>query len=310
MVKCLICSLEKKFSIVEHLRSTHGLSTKEYRSQFENAEVKSLELKEMVSNNNRNAWANPDYHKKMCESRQVTHRTEEFRKKQSAIISSVYANGHKSWNDGLTKHDDERISAVGKRNSELLSGRSKETHAYLEVHSSFMKENASDEFRFRSSWTKERKAEWKQKISESVSDAVLEGRCSSSNRYKKGWYLTKTGSREFYDSSWELELMMFLDTTTLSWTKSHGHKISYINENNETRRYVPDFYICDDYKKCILELKGFSINANEIERKRLAAETFALKLNASYFLSFSVDEAKKHIVDFFGEKNEVCKNQE
>jgi len=244
----------------------------------------------------------------MCESRQVTHRTDAFRKKQSEIISNTYANGHKNWNDGLTKHDDERVAAVGKRNSALLTGRTKETHDYLKNHSDFMKEHVSDEFKFRLSWTDERKEQWRQKISEGVSEAILEGRCGSSNRYKKGWYLTKIGSKEFYDSSWELELMTFLDTTSLSWTKAHGYKISYIDENNKTRRYIPDFYIYNDDKKCILELKGFSFNDNKIERKSSSAELFAFSINARYFLSFSLDESKKYIINFFGEKNEVCKN--
>jgi hypothetical protein len=299
MVKCLLCGLEKKFSIVEHLRHVHKLSTKEYRSRFENAEVKSNELKELVSANNKQMWSDPEYHKKMCESRQTTHTTDEFRKKQSEIISSVYAGGFKNWNNGLTKDTDERVRLTGQKNAKNLAGRTKETHPYLKLHSDFMKENVSDEFKFRSSWTDNRREEWRQKISKSVCEAVLDGRCSSSNKFKRGWFTTKTGTQEFYDSSWEEEIMQFLETTQLIWTKTHGYKVSYVTANESIRRYIPDFFITDNTKKCILEIKGFNLDEDETTRKCLAAKAFAQNLGADYQVCFSVDEAKKYVTNFF-----------
>lgn len=48
-VKCLICGIEKKCSIVEHLKYEHKMSSKIYKEKFPNSIVKSKEMSEIIS---------------------------------------------------------------------------------------------------------------------------------------------------------------------------------------------------------------------------------------------------------------------
>jgi type III restriction enzyme len=52
-------------------------------------------------------------------------------------------------------------------------------------------------------------------------------------------------SLEYYDSRWELEHMKSLenDINIQAWTKNHGVRIPYFDENGKFRTYSPDFLI-------------------------------------------------------------------
>jgi hypothetical protein len=47
-------------------------------------------------------------------------------------IKEVYERGFKSWSTGLKKEDDERLLSIKRKNSEHLTGRTKEDYEYLE----------------------------------------------------------------------------------------------------------------------------------------------------------------------------------
>ncbi len=301
MIKCLICNVEKKSSIARHLRDIHQITPDEYRVQFDGANVISQELSEKITHAQKKLWSNHDYHHSMCLSRQETHRTDEFRKKQSAIIKSAYNNGHKTWNDGLTKFDDTRLTSIGKKNREALTGRKAESYAYLKAHSDFMKSHVSDEFKHRLSWSEERKRAWRQRISEAVSNAIARNsRFETLSRYKKGWYHTKQGNDEYYDSGWELEFMHKLsEFTTLTWTKNHRYVIHYTDVNHDLRRYVPDFLIESEQKKCVLELKGYVRDVDELARKSHVAKQFFDELQIGYVVCYNVSDAIEHVRKFF-----------
>jgi len=66
-------------------------------------------------------------------------------------------------------------------------------------------------------------------------------------------------SFEYYDSSWELELMNALekDYKVKKWTKNHGIIIPYWDEDGKLRGFKPDFLVeMEDGLKEIIEIKG------------------------------------------------------
>jgi len=88
---------------------------------------------------------------------------------------------------------------------------------------------------------------------------------------------------EYYDSSWELEQMNFLekDKEVIKWTKNHGIMIPYWDENGKLRGFKPDFLI--EYKNGVIELleiKGKHL-LPKFKRKMSAAQEWckARKMN-------------------------------
>lgn len=292
MVKCQICGLEKKISIVEHLRHTHHLTCEEYRTLHKNAAVKSEEAKKLISEQNKKVWQDDQFRLKMCASRQISHRKEEFRRKQSERLKRVYEAGTKTWNDGLTKNNDQRLAAIGCKNSEHLSGRSKVEFEYLQVHSERMRHLAVKHFA-RESWSEEKIAAWKEKISQTVSHGIATGKYDLPvSGHQHGWFLRKNSQKEFYQSSWELQFMQYLDNLDIDWTKRHNIVIQYRDEHGSIRRYIPDFLITCKNKSLLLELKGYVGSKLEVEAKSKAAEGWATINSAVYKLCQSVRDAQ------------------
>src|SRR3989344_8698461 len=80
-------------------------------------------------------------------------------------------------------------------------------------------------------------------------------------------------SFEYYDSTWELELMENLEKDSLvkKWTKNHGIIIPYWDEDGKLRGFKPDFLIeRDDGTKELIEIKGKHL-LPQFEEKRKAA---------------------------------------
>lgn len=83
-------------------------------------------------------------------------------------------------------------------------------------------------------------------------------------------------SLEYYDSKWELEHMKTLedDKNVLAWTKNHGIRIPYFDEDGKFRTYAPDFLV----KKAegaieLHEIKGTHLlRLPDTEKKMKAAE--------------------------------------
>ena len=64
---------------------------------------------------------------------------------------------------------------------------------------------------------------------------------------------------EKYDSSWEKDYMKELekDDKIKKWTKNHGLKIDYMNDQGKLSYYFPDFLVeLKNGKKEIIEIKG------------------------------------------------------
>lgn len=80
-------------------------------------------------------------------------------------------------------------------------------------------------------------------------------------------------SFEYYDSSWELELMGELekDASVKKWTKNHGIVIPYWDEDGKLRGFKPDFLVeKEDGSKELIEIKGKHLLA-QFKRKNEAA---------------------------------------
>ena len=108
---------------------------------------------------------------------------------------------------------------------------------------------------------KYRTGKYNPNLSISRSKLIAEGKINPKrNFYKQGWYVTKTGNKEWFGSSYEEKRMKQLDDMGVKWTKNHGIRIPYTDNNGRKRNYVPDFLIND---KIIEEVKPKSvINTN------------------------------------------------
>jgi len=88
---------------------------------------------------------------------------------------------------------------------------------------------------------------------------------------------------EYYDSSWELDLMKELekDSEVVKWTKNHGIIIPYWDEDGKLRGFKPDFLTeKKDGTKELIEIKGRHLLL-QFKRKMEAAESWckARKMN-------------------------------
>jgi hypothetical protein len=292
MVKCLLCGIEKDWSIVEHLKHSHELTCEEYRKQFPCASVKSIEAIQNISNMHKKIWSNDEYREKMIISRRRTHRSEKFRNEQSIRLKAYYDMGGKTWNDGLSKETDDRILDAARATSLALTGRTKTTHEYLMIHSEKMKNKRC--WPSRTDWSIERLKLWRMKISNTLAKKHANGEIKNdSNRYKVGIHQSLQGHTERFQSGWEKDFMVMLDERfqrglISCWTKKHGIIIEY-SLNDVLRSYVPDFLITVSGVEHIIELKGFA-NQIETEVKIIAANRVFGK---NFRICFSLHEAKE-----------------
>lgn len=66
-------------------------------------------------------------------------------------------------------------------------------------------------------------------------------------------------SLEYYDSTWERDYMLSLEKDPMvdAWTKNHGIRIPYFDDNRKVRSFAPDFLIRKmDGSVEIHEMKG------------------------------------------------------
>lgn len=81
-------------------------------------------------------------------------------------------------------------------------------------------------------------------------------------------------SFEYYDSTWELELIKKLekDSNIKKWTKNHGIIIPYWDEDGKLRGFKPDFLVEKvDETKEVIEIKGRHL-LPQFKRKMNAAQ--------------------------------------
>lgn len=86
------------------------------------------------------------------------------------------------------------------------------------------------------------------------------------NFYKQGWYKTKTGNKEWFGSSYEEKRMKQLDEMKVRWTKNHGIRIPYTDNDGRKRNYVPDFLVND---KIIEEVKPKNLVNSKMDNNLL-----------------------------------------
>lgn len=99
-------------------------------------------------------------------------------------------------------------------------------------------------------------------------------------------------SLEYYDSSWELEYMKELekDPNVVKWTKNHGIRIPYFDEEGKYRTYRPDFLVEKiDGAIELHEMKGGHLLQNPITRRKTEAAKewcLARKMNLKLLSKF------------------------
>jgi hypothetical protein len=113
------------------------MSVDEYKNQY--GEVVSEEYKRKVSDKSKDKWKDNEYRDKTIKSRKWIYDDEVIQKNRRESILNYYKNGGKTWNDGLTKNDDDRLITIGEKNKKNLTGRTKEDYNYLKKHSELMK---------------------------------------------------------------------------------------------------------------------------------------------------------------------------
>jgi hypothetical protein len=116
--------------------------------------------------------------------------------------------------------------------------------------------------------------EIKEKTSEGVTKAYLNGRLNSKKRGISGYYKIKTGAMVFYRSSWEKLVMQYLDSHPLvtHWSYENLH-IPYVDENGKNRAYIPDF--CVTISDCMNEI--WEVKPDKDKDERYECKIDALK---------------------------------
>ena len=111
------------------------------------------------------------------------------------------------------------------------------------------------------------------------------GEYTIKNNWKTGYYQKKDGTREWYDSSLELERMKQLDEQGFEWTKKHRIRMPYIKANGRKTFYVPDFYIKST--NTIEEMKGWIKSGDRLKAK--IALDFCRENNYNYHFLLGSD---------------------
>ena len=109
---------------------------------------------------------------------------------------------------------------------------------------------------------------------------LSEGKYAIKNNWKTGYFIKTNGDKEWYDSSLELAKMEYYENNKMNWTKKHGIRIEYINENGLKTYYVPDFLIIENDKKILEETKGWI--QKSVLKKVEVAKDFCRKNNFAY----------------------------
>jgi len=290
MVKCLICGVEKKCSIVEHLKFNHGLKTHEYKKMFEGSKVKSDDALQKMSDNAKKNWSNDEYVKKQIKIRNITHKNPEFRQKMSETIKKKHKENPDLFTGFTQWHKTEKFKewVVSKERVDKISETSKERWE----DSEYRKKCVDSIKKILNDGRCKKSLEYKEKMSFKISQLYSDGVITNqSNKYKTGKYTSKTNEIFLYSSSYELESMKLFDECIhiKNWTNKHGIRIKYYY-NNLNRHYIPDFLVeFNNGISYIIEMKGW--NTEEVDVK----EYYSKKIYPNYKIFYSVKELKKFI---------------
>lgn len=102
---------------------------------------------------------------------------------------------------------------------------------------------------------------------------------------------TKTGNREYYESSYELRRFQALDKDPKirEWTKAHDLKLPY-RLYRRRKNYIPDILVkYEDGTVFLEEVKGYIFRPREFLKKRQAAKLFCARKGWKYRTVFEKD---------------------
>ena len=268
---------------------THNMSVEDYKKDY--GEVVSDEYKIKVSEKSKDKWKDEKYRNKTISSREWIYSDEELNNKRIESIKNYYRNGGKVWNDGLTKNDSDSLKSIGEKNKKNLTGRRKEDFEYLNNHSKLMKSmwgNSNVKKKWLEIQDDEKlKTEWKEKISETISNKIITGEINTMSSFNCGWYINNNG-KFWYSSNLEKNAMLLFDKLKIDW-KNSQKRIKYKDQDKNHHYYIPDFEVSINNIETIIEMKGFDwdgltdIKANE-----------ASKLH-NYKIFYSIKELKKFL---------------
>jgi hypothetical protein len=294
MVKCIICGFEKEYSIVEHIKHTHKLSSKEYKEKYPNSSVKSDKFVKLSSENMKIKWENPEYRDTQIRKRNVSHNDPDFKKKMSEKIKTIYNNNPNIFS-GLTEYkntlefqnwvrSDERIKKISDSSKKRW-----ENPDYKEKVINSIKKKLNDGRCIKNE-------NFKIKMSEIISTKHSCGELKNhKNKYKTGLYKSKNNEEFYYASSYELTAMQIFDNSPkiMKWTNKHNIKIKYFYKGL-IRNYIPDFIIefvnGDSY---IIEIKGWDTEEVQIKKK------YAEDCYNNYLIFYKTEDLKKFINEKF-----------
>lgn len=291
-VKCLICGIEKKCSIVEHLKHEHKMSSKLYKEKFPNSIVKSKEISEIFSLRAKKMWDNPEYKERMVKIRNITHKDPNFRQKMSEKIKKIHKenpevfSGFTNWSKTeefkkwvKSENRIQKISETSKKRWKDNDYRNKTIESIKKV----LNDGRCDK-------SKEFKLKMSEKISQLYSEGIIK---NEKNKYKTGKFKSKNNEEFIYSSSYELDSMIFLDSNEdiVKWTNKHGIRIKYYF-NGLNRNYIPDFLIeLSNGNTYIIEMKGWE--TEEV----IVKEYYAKNIYPNYKIFYSVNDLKKFIYE-------------
>jgi hypothetical protein len=290
MVKCLICGVEKKCSIVEHLKFKHQLKSDEYKKMFVGSKVKSDNERLKMSDRTKKNWSNPEYKEQQIKIRRITHQDPIFKEKMSLTLKKKHKENPELFTGFTQWYKTEKFKewVVSKERIDKISETSKqrwENDKYREKTINTIKKVLNDGRCIKST-------QFREKMSIIISKLYADGTISNeSNKYKTGKYSSKKNETFLYSSSYELESMILFDESfnIKNWTNKHGIRIKYFYENL-TRHYVPDFLIeFHNGNSYIIEMKGW--NTEEVDTK----EYYTKKIYPNYKIFYSVEDLKQFI---------------
>ena len=276
MIKCSFCN--KNFETLHQLSGHLGYCKR--RRQELNLPERVSWLKGKTKNN---CEALQKLSKKM-RGRKITwcNKISETRKNR------IKEGSIKTWNKGLTKEVDSRVKTYSikgsiTRNSEEF--KTKRRKWLDKIGEEGRKQRWSTYGNAGHKQSKESIRKNKESNSIRITNKIINGEIKQNGWAKHGFYEFKNNGRQYYDSTYELDRMKWLDNNGYLF-KKNPFKIPYIFDGAE-HNYIPDLLVVDyeNSNVYIEEIKSsFTLN-NDIEKNKVkfeAAKDYCQKLGIEF----------------------------